>query len=56
MTWVKVLAAAAVTVGVAGYVIGLRGTRRNDEPEGGLVAWMVLAWAGVALLVASEIA
>lgn len=56
MTWVKVLAAAAVTVGVVGYVIGLRGSRRNDGPEEGLLTWMVLAWVGVALLVASELA
>jgi hypothetical protein len=37
-------------------VVGLRYSRRNDEPEPGLVAWMVLAWAGVALLVGGAVA
>ena len=55
MTWIQTIAAVAVAVGVVGYVLGLRDSRRNDEPERGLVVWMVLAWVGVALLVASEV-
>ena len=55
MGFVRLLAWVALVVGVAGFVIGLRRSRRNDEMERGLILWMVLAWAGVAWLVGSEI-
>ena len=51
MTWVEVLAVAAVVVGTVGYVLGLRSTRHNDEAERGLLLWVVLAGLGVATLV-----
>lgn len=56
MAWVEVLAAAAVTVGVGGYVLELRRTRHNDERERGLLLWMTLAWAGVAAFVGTRTA
>jgi len=56
MVWVNVLAFMSIAVGVVGYVLGLRGSRGNDELVRGLVVWMVLAWVGVALLVVSEVA
>ena len=55
MTFVRLLAWLALLVGVAGFVIGLRQSRRNDEVERGLVLWMVLAWGGVVTLVASRL-
>jgi cbb3-type cytochrome oxidase subunit 1 len=54
MGLVRLVACLAVVVGVAGYVIGLRRSRRNDEVERGLVLWMVLAWAGVMALVVDQ--
>jgi hypothetical protein len=55
MVWIKVATAMSIVLGVVGYVRGLRNSRRNDEAERGLVAWMVLAWVGIALLVVSEV-
>ncbi|HEX3005808.1 MAG TPA: hypothetical protein VHO27_16460 [Angustibacter sp.] len=55
MAWVLVLGWAAVAVGVVGYVLGLRGSRRRDDTERGLLLWVVAAWLGVALLVGSEL-
>lgn len=56
MGWLKVLGCLAIVGGVVGYVVGLRDSRRNDEAEHGLFAWMVLAWAGVAVLLVAELA
>ncbi len=56
MGWLKVLGGLAIVSGVAGYVFGLRDSRRNDDVERGLLAWMLLAWAGVAVLLLAELA
>ena len=56
MVFVSVLAWIALVVGVAGFVVGLRRSRRIDEMERGLVLWMVLAWAGLVWLVGTELA
>ena len=48
---VAVLGWVALVVGVLGFVIGLRRSRRNDELERGLIVWMVLAWVGTAALI-----
>lgn len=56
MSWWVVLAWVAVLVGVVGFALGLRDSRRNDDVERGLVVWMALAWLGVAALVGTEIA
>jgi cbb3-type cytochrome oxidase subunit 1 len=55
MAWM-VIGWALVLIGVTGFVVGLRRSRRNDEVERGLLLWMTLAWVGVALLVGTEIA
>jgi hypothetical protein len=52
---VAVLGWVALVVGVVGFVVGLRRSRRNDELERGLLLWMVLAWAGTAALVGAGI-
>jgi hypothetical protein len=54
MAWV-VIGWVLVTIGVAGFVVGLRRSRRNDEVERGLFLWMTLAWVGVAVLVSTEV-
>ncbi len=53
--WVRWMAFTAVAVGVCSFVLGLRKTRRNDEP---VRDWcgVALAWAGAAALIASELA
>jgi hypothetical protein len=56
MGLVTLVAWVALVIGVAGFVFGLRRSRRNDEVERGLVLWMVLAWLGVVWLVVSEVA
>lgn len=56
MTWWVALAWVAVLVGVAGFALGLRDSRRNDDVERGLFVWMALAWSGVAALVGAEVA
>ncbi|WP_406831236.1 hypothetical protein ABEG17_00200 [Pedococcus sp. KACC 23699] len=56
MGWLKVLGGLAIVSGVLGYVVGLRDSRRNDEAERGLLAWMLLAWLGVAVLLVAELA
>jgi hypothetical protein len=45
----------ALVVGVVGYVVGLRWSRRNDEVEPGLLLWMGLAWAGTAAVIGTAI-
>ena len=52
---VTVLGWAALVVGVLGFVVGLRRSRRNDELERGLVLWMVLSWAGTAAVIGSSL-
>jgi cbb3-type cytochrome oxidase subunit 1 len=56
MAWWVMLGWLALVVGVAGYVVGLRRSRRNDELARGLILWMALAWLGVAVLLGAEIA
>lgn len=45
----------ALVVGVLGFVVGLRRSRRNDELERGLILWAVLAWAGTAALIGTAL-
>ena len=52
---VAALGWVALVVGVVGFVVGLRRSRRNDELERGLVLWMVLAWAGTAAVIGTAI-
>ena len=42
-----------VAAGVGGYLVNLRHSRRNDENEKALLVWIVLAWLGLAVLVAT---
>lgn len=46
----------ALVLGVSGYVVGMRRSRRNDELARGLLLWVVLAWLGVAVLVGAKVA
>ena len=55
MGWLQPFAWAAVVVGVVGYVVNLRGSRRHDDVERGLLTWVVVAWAGVLVLVAERL-
>lgn len=52
---VTTLGWVALVVGVVGYVVGLRWSRRNDELERGLLLWMGLAWAGTAVVIGTAI-
>ena len=45
----------ALVVGVVGFVVSLRRSRRNDELERGLILWMALAWAGTAALIGTAV-
>lgn len=55
MGFVVAVAWVCLAVGVAGFVFGLRNSRRNDEVERGLALWATLAWAGVVALVAIRV-
>ena len=56
MGWMKVLAWSRVAVGVAGFWFGVRRSRSNDEVGDGLLAWVVVAWVGLVVLIGSEVA
>ena len=52
---VAALGWVALVVGVVGFAVGLRRSRRNDELERGLLLWMVLSWAGTAAVIGTAI-
>ncbi len=56
MEWVLVLGWLGVALGVGGFIVGLRNSYHNDDIEKGLLLWMVVAWTGVGLLIATEVA
>ncbi|WP_406830545.1 hypothetical protein ABEG17_16345 [Pedococcus sp. KACC 23699] len=56
MGWVKLLGCMAIAFGVGRYVTGLRHGRWGDAFERDLVACMLLAWIGVALVVGAVVA